>query len=137
MKKLNSVLTVCFLFVLSVAVNGQSKAGADYFKGKWSVLLKGTPNGDAKMIFVLENKQDSITGIVQDSTGMEIAKITNVELKDAEVTLYFNVQNYDVNLLLKKKDDDHVTGSLMGMFEAEGERLKAGKMLQALYRKVD
>jgi hypothetical protein len=135
MKKMNSVFAVCFFLVLSVAVNAQSKAGADYFKGKWSVLLKGTPNGDAKMIFVLENKKDSITGVVQDSTGMEIAKITNVELKDAEVTLYFNVQNYDVNLLLKKKDDDHVTGSLMGMFEAEGERLKAVSKLQSLYRK--
>lgn len=135
MKKFSSIFAALFFLVLSVAVNAQSKAGADYFKGKWSVLLKGTPNGDAKMIFVLENKKDSITGIVQDSTGMEIAKITNVELKDAEVTLYFNVQNYDVNLLLKKKDDDHVTGSLMGMFEAEGERLKATGKLESLYRK--
>ena len=135
MKKFSSIFAALFFLVLSVAVNAQSKAGADYFKGKWSVLLKGTPNGDAKMIFVLENKKDSITGIVQDSTGMEIAKITNVELKDAEVTLYFNVQNYDVNLLLKKKDDDHVTGSLMGMFEAEGERLKATSKLESLYRK--
>jgi len=128
MKKFNVFIAAVLLTLLSGIANAQSKAGADYFKGKWSVLLKGTPDGDAKMIFALENQMDSITGVVQDSTGKEIAKITKTELKDNEVTLYFNVQNYDVNLLLKKKDDDHVTGNLMGMFEAEGDRVKASKL---------
>ena len=124
MKKFTSVLVGILCLVVSVGVNAQSKVGADYFKGKWSVLLKGTPNGDAKMIFVLENRNDSIAGVVQDSTGTEIAKITSAELKDTEVTLYFNTQGYDVNLLMTKKDDDHTTGSLMSMFDAEGERVK-------------
>jgi len=127
MKKFTSVLVGILCLVVSVGVNAQSKVGADYFKGKWSVLLKGTPNGDAKMIFVLENRNDSIAGVVQDSTGTEIAKITSAELKDTEVTLYFNTQGYDVNLLLTKKDDDHTTGSLMSMFDAEGERIKEAK----------
>jgi hypothetical protein len=109
MKKFTSVLVGILCLVVSVGVNAQSKVGADYFKGKWSVLLKGTPNGDAKMIFVLENRNDSIAGVVQDSTGTEIAKITSAELKDTEVTLYFNTQGYDVNLLMTKKDDDHTT----------------------------
>jgi hypothetical protein len=124
MKKQSLIFFLAAALFMSFNSNAQSKPGAEYFKGTWSVLLKGTPNGDAKMIFVLENKNDSISGIVQDTTGTEIAKITNVELKDNEVTLYFNVQSYDVNLLLTKKDDDHVTGSLMNMFDAEGERVK-------------
>jgi len=127
MKKTNSIFVGLFFLVLSIGVNAQSKPGADYFKGKWNVLLKGTPGGDSKMIFVLENNKDSITGIVQDSTGTEIAKITKAELKDNEVTLYFTTQGYDVNLLLTKKDDDHVTGSLMSMFDAEGDRIKVTK----------
>jgi len=127
MKKLVTLSTVLLFLALSINTNAQSKAGADYFKGKWSVLLKGTPGGDAKMIFILENRNDSIVGIVQDTTGAEISKITNVELKDTEVTLYFNAQGYDVNLLLAKKDDDHTTGSLMSMFDAEGERMKDTK----------
>lgn len=121
------MLTGVFFLLLSAGVKAQSKAGADYFKGKWNVLLKGTPNGDAKLIFVLENKNDSIAGIVQDSTGVEISKVTKADLKDNEVTLYFTAQGYDVNLLLTKKDDDHVTGSLMSMFDAEGDRIKAAK----------
>jgi hypothetical protein len=127
MKKFTSVLVGILCLVLSVSVNAQSKAGADYFKGKWSVLLKGTPNGDAKMIFVLENRNDSIVGVVQDTTGAEISKITSAELSDTAVTVYFNAQGYDVNLLLTKKDDDHATGSLMSMFDAEGERIKEEK----------
>ena len=127
MKKLSLFFAGVFSLLLSINVNAQSKTGVDYFKGKWSVVLKGTPGGDAKMTFVLENKSDSIRGVVQDTTGAEVSKITNAELKDNEVTLYFNAQGYDVNLLLKKKDDDHVTGSLMGMFDAEGIRIKEPK----------
>jgi len=124
MKKLNSLFaTLIFLFLLTGA-NAQSKPGAAYFNGKWSVLLKGTPSGDVTLLFVLENRNDSIAGIVQDTTGAEISKITNVELQDSEVTLYFSAQGYDLSLLLKKKDDDHVSGSLMNMFDAEGDRVK-------------
>jgi hypothetical protein len=28
---------------------------------------------------------------------------------------------------MNKKDDDHVSGSLMGMFDADGERIKEAK----------
>ncbi len=124
MKKFSSIFVFITVLFMSFTVNAQSKAGSEYFKGKWSVLLKGTPGGDAKMIFVLESRNDSIIGVVQDSTGTEMTKITSVDLKDNEINLFFTTQGYDVNLLLTKKDDDHVTGSLMSMFNAEGERVK-------------
>jgi len=127
MKKASLFLAGSFLLILSTNVHAQSKTGADYFKGKWNVLIKGTPNGDAKMIFVLENKNDSIVGVVQDTTGAEISKISNAELNDTSVTVYFNAQGYDVNVVMNKKDDDHVSGSLMGMFDADGERVKEAK----------
>jgi hypothetical protein len=79
------------------------------------------------MIFELEKKENTITGVVKDTTGAEISKITSVELKDTEITLFFNAQGYDVNLLLAKKDEDHATGSLMSMFDAAGERIKETK----------
>ena len=127
MKKINVIIAGAFFLLLSMGANAQSKIGADYFAGKWNVLVKGTPNGDSKMIFVLENKNDSIAGVVQDTTGAEIAKITSVELKDNEINVYFTAQGYDVNLLLTRKDNDHTTGSLMSMFDAEGERIKIAK----------
>lgn len=127
MKKLAAIFTGIFFLMLSTNLYAQSKPGAAYFAGKWSVILKGTPGGDAKMIFLLENKNDSISGVVQDTTGVEISKLSNVELADTTVTLYFTAQGYDVSLVLNKKDDDHVSGSLLNMFDADGERIKEMK----------
>ena len=127
MKKISLLVAGLFFLLLSLNVNAQGKKGAEYFAGTWSVLVKGTPNGDSKMNFALENKDGKITGVAQDSTGKEIAKIENAEVKDDEVTVYFNTNGYDVNLNLKKKDDDHATGSLMGMFDAEADRVKKTK----------
>jgi hypothetical protein len=127
MKKVGFLFAAFFLLLLSTKMFAQSKSGADYFKGTWSVLVKGTPNGDAWMIFLLENRNDSITGVVQDTTGTEISKISKVELTDTSANVYFTAQGYDVNLVMNKKDGDHITGSLMSMFDAEGERLKKSR----------
>ncbi len=54
-------------------------------------------------------------------------KFSNAELNDTSVPVYFNAQGYDVNVVMNKKDDDHVSGSLMGMFDADGERIKEAK----------
>jgi len=126
MKKFKAVLVILFVLSITTAVKAQT-SNTEYFSGKWSVILKGTPNGDAKMIFVLEKKVDSLTGVVLDTTGNQISKIDKAELKDSTVTLYFNAQGYDVSLVLNRKDEDHVTGSLLNMFDAEGERIKAKK----------
>lgn len=127
MKKLSLAFAGIFFLLLSLNVSAQVKTGADYFAGKWNVLLKGLPDGDKKMIFVLEKKDDKITGVVQDTSGKEISRLTNAELKENTVTLYFTAQGYDVNLVLNKKDEDHATGNLMGMFDAEGDRIKETK----------
>src|SRR3954453_2736323 len=124
MKKVSLLFAGLFFLLLTVTVHAQSNTGADYFEGKWSVLVKGTPNGDAKMFFVLDKKDSTLTGAVQDSIGKEMSKIDKVELNGDKATVYFNTQGYDVNLEMNKKDDDHVTGSLMGMFDAEGDRVK-------------
>ena len=126
MKKVSLVVAGLFFLLLSIGVHAQT-TGADYFAGKWSVLVKGTPNGDAKMLFVLEKKDSTLTGVVQDSTGKEMSKIDKVDLSGDKATVYFNTQGYDVNLEMNKKDDDHVTGSMMGMFDAEGDRVKSTK----------
>jgi hypothetical protein len=124
MKKIKSI-AIGFLFLLSaVSANAQSKAGADFFAGKWKVLVTGTPYGDLKRIYVLEKNDKTLTGIVQDSTGKEITKCSKVEVKDNEVTLYYQAMGNDVSITLIKKDDDHVTGSVLGQFDAKGERIK-------------
>ena len=124
MKKINSIVIGSLLLLLSVSVNAQSKTGADFFAGKWKVLITGTPYGDLKRIYVLEKNGNALTGIVQDSTGTEITKCSKVDVKDNEVTLYYQAMGNDVSITLIRKDDDHLTGSVLGQFDAKGERIK-------------
>jgi hypothetical protein len=123
MKKASFLITGSFFLFLSINIKAQT-TGADYFTGKWSVLIKGTPNGDARMYVTLEKQDTILAGNIKDSTGQLDTKIDKVELNGDKITLYFNAQGYDVNLEMDKKDDDHVTGSMMGMFDAEGDRVK-------------
>jgi hypothetical protein len=124
MKKANFLSCLLFFLIMSTNMLAQPIPGADYFKGKWSVLIKGTPNGDTRMMVLLENRNDSLAGVVQDSTGTEFSKISKIQLTDTSATIFFTAQGYDVDLVMNKKDNDHITGSLMSMFEAEGERVK-------------
>ncbi|HTD42123.1 MAG TPA: hypothetical protein VK671_15950 [Mucilaginibacter sp.] len=125
MKRLSLILTAVLGLFLSLNANAQ--ATTDYFPGKWNVTVMGTPNGDAKMTFVLERKDGKLTGAVQDSTGKEMTKITQIDEKDKTITAAFTIQSYDVSLTLDPVDDDHVKGSLMGMFDAKGVRVKENK----------
>jgi hypothetical protein len=109
---------------LSFNAQAQSKTGADFFAGKWNVLITGTPYGDLKRVYILEKKDNGLAGTVLDSTGKEISKCSKIEVKDNEVTLYYTAQGTDVSIVLTKKDEDHVTGRAMGMFDAKGERIK-------------
>jgi len=124
MKKIYFLVTVVLLLILGTNVKAQTKTGADYFAGKWNVLISGTPYGDLKRIYVLEKKENSLSGIVQDSTGKEIAKCSKVELQDNQVTLYYQAMGNDVSITLARKDEDHISGSALNLFEAKGERIK-------------
>jgi hypothetical protein len=124
MKNIYLPMTGVFLLLLVTNGNAQSKTGADYFAGKWKVLISGTPYGDLKRVYVLEKKESSLNGIVQDSTGKEIAKCSKVEVQDNQVTLYYQAMGNDVSVTLVRKDDDHVSGTVLNMFEAVGERIK-------------
>ena len=127
MKKLSTCVTAAFLFVLSASTMAQTSSGADYFAGKWNMLVKGLPNGDTKMFVVLDKKDTTLAGTIQDSAGTEISKFSKVELKREGVIVYFTAQGYDVYMSMNKKDEDHVTGSMMDMFDAEGVRTRSAR----------
>lgn len=47
MKKVNLVLVGMSFFLLAIGVSAQTKTSGEYFVGKWSLLVVGTPEGDA------------------------------------------------------------------------------------------
>ena len=126
MKKINLML-VTLVAVAFMATKTQAQtASPNYFIGKWDVLLKGLPQGDAHIKFNLADSAGHLKGVLLDTTAahkdVPLTKIDQAD--DTKVTLFFTTQGYDVNLVLTKKDDDHATGSLMGMFDALAERIK-------------
>lgn len=123
MKKSFLFFAGIFFLLLSISVNAQTKTGADYFVGKWNVLVVGTPNGDAKMLVTLEQVDGKLTGNLSNPGQGEPTKFSNVEVKENSVTVYFTSSGYDVYLFLEKKDDNMVEGSMMDMFDATGARI--------------
>lgn len=125
MRKLSFILVVFALFFGNLVANAQSSE--NFFVGKWKVLTVGTPNGDAKSIVSLERKDGKLTGTMANEGAGETIKFTNVEEKDNSVTVYFSASGYDVYMVLEKKDDNHVKGSMMDMFDVSGERVIEGE----------
>ena len=124
MKKLSLAIGLLSL-LLSFNALAQPKTGADFFSGKWNVLITGTPYGDLKRLYILEKKDNGLAGTVMDgATGKEVSKCSKVEVKNDEVTLYYTSMGNDVSIVLTTKDDDHVTGKAMGTYDATGERVK-------------
>lgn len=122
--KLSLFFAGLFFLVLSFNVQAQTQPPADYFVGKWNVQVEGTPSGDGKMTVVLERKEGKLAGTIINKPGTEPTKVTKIDEAEKSVTLYFNTNGYDVNLTMEKKDDDHVIGNVMGMFDVKGERGK-------------
>ncbi|MES2064789.1 MAG: hypothetical protein V4456_22930 [Bacteroidota bacterium] len=125
MRKLSLIFTVLFALFISLTADAQTKQ--DYYPGKWNIVIAGTPGGDSKMTILLERKDGKLAGVVQDSTGKELTKITTIDEKDKTIIAAFTIQSYDVTLTLDPMDDDHVKGNLMGMFDAKGVRVKESK----------
>jgi hypothetical protein len=124
MKKILSlfVLGAC----IHLTVNAQGKEGAAYFTDNWNVLVKGIPQGDTRFYIALQNKDGQLVGDITDTAGNAVSKVEKTDVTPTTINIYFHAQGYDVTLTLNKKDDDHVTGTLMNMFDAEGQRMKGG-----------
>jgi hypothetical protein len=111
------------IFLLTTASTfAQSQSDIDFFSGKWEIMIKGTQNGDATVILVLEKGGDGLVGSVQDTNGTELSKIARIVVGSDKLNLQFVVQGQSVNVELVKKDDSHVTARY-GNYSAEGQRV--------------
>lgn len=116
MKQITVVFMTLVLFL--VAGNLYANEPADYFVGDWKVVVKGTPSGDADMVLHLERVEGKLTGEMR-TEGVDPSKLQSVDEKEDVVTVSY----YDISLTLKKVDENNLKGSLMGMFDATGERI--------------
>jgi phosphoribosyl-dephospho-CoA transferase len=121
MKKVSVIL---FALIFGLATAGFSQTSPGFFEGKWSVLIKGTPEGDAAMPMRFEAKEGKLKGYFTAKGAQTETEMTLVEAKGDELSMAFTVSGYDVSLVITKKDDDHAIGKLMDMFDVEASRVK-------------
>lgn len=121
MKKASIILVVLFF---GIALNGFSQTAPNYFDGKWSVLIKATPNGDATVPMRFETKDGKTKGYFIPQDAKEETEMVSVNVKGEELTSAFNISGYDVTLVITKKDIDHANGKLMDMFDVEATKVK-------------
>lgn len=115
-------LSILICLLTATTSFAQSQADIDFFAGKWEITIKGTQNGDATVILVLDKGGDGLAGSVQDANGTDLSKISRIVVGSDKLSLQFNVQGQIVNVELTKKDDDHVTVRYGG-YSADGQRV--------------
>ena len=119
---------IAFVMVLlctNVRANPGEKSSEDFFIGKWKVMAYGLPQGDVEMLITFEEKDGKMGGNI--STGEEndeAMAFTKVELEENSITAYYTAQGYDVYFILEKEDGNKVKGTMMDMFDMEGEKVK-------------
>lgn len=123
MKKVSAVILLLFL---GLTLQGFSQtASKDFFAGPWEIQVYNTPNGDAKLITTLTRVDGKLTGILSNSADPSIPKMTIEEVieKPDSILILFYDEGTDVNIDLRKKDENNLEGTLMGMFTAKAQRV--------------
>ncbi|RWY49353.1 hypothetical protein [Mucilaginibacter gilvus] len=123
MRKFNLMLAGLMAFMF-IATKVQAQTTPGFYAGKWDVLIKGTPNGDVTLRFTLTEKDGKLDGSFVDPESKKDVPVSKIEVAEGKATIYFTISTYDVNLAMDKVDDTHIKGSLMGMFDSTGERVK-------------
>jgi hypothetical protein len=116
------ILCIILLFITAPGAFAQSQDDIDFFAGKWEIMIKGTQNGDATVILVLDKGADGLTGSIQDTNGVELSKVARIVVGHEKLNLQFVVQGQSVSVELVKKDENHVTVRY-GNYSADGQRL--------------
>ncbi len=119
MKTISKIIVGMMFLFTAFAVNAQAEEKS--LVDTWTVLVEGTPSGDATIIISLEEKDGKVVGIVKQE-GKPDTQATRVELKEDEVTVYWVSGGYDVYCYLEKVEEDKLEGSLMDMFDAYATR---------------
>lgn len=125
---MNKSIIILLTLFFGITLNGlsQNTTPKDFFVGKWEFTVMGTPNGDAKFSTNLTRKDGKLTGELSDPANPTKEKIAITKIEDSadKITIYFTSSGYDVNLEMSKADENTLKGSMMGMFDVKGIRLK-------------
>jgi cytochrome c len=97
-----------------------------FYPGKWNTTMIGTPGGDVKLVMTLTNENNKLSGTMLSTAAADkpvpLDKVE--ESQDGGINIYFEANGMKLNMQLSKKDEDNLTGKLMGMFDVTAQRIK-------------
>ncbi len=123
MKK-SFIFSLILIFSVFISFSQSIDTSNDFFSGKWNVLTKGTPQGDAQMILELERIDGKFQGRLGSgqNDSIEWNKLTKVIEGENNITINFIGAGYDVHIFLKKVDENKAHGYLMDVYETVATR---------------
>lgn len=126
---MKGILTLLTAVLFSITgLNAQTTSTPESFlEGKWSVFVKGTPQGDVTMPVRFEVKEGKLKGYYTDLESKAEKPMDTAYFENEKYVMGFVVMGYDLKFVMAKKTDDSMTGSLMDMFDVEATRVKEEK----------
>jgi hypothetical protein len=127
---MKGILTLLTAVLFSITgLNAQTTSTPESFlEGKWSVFVKGTPQGDVTMPVRFEVKEGKLKGYYTDLESKAEKPMDTAYFENEKYVMGFVVMGYDLKFVMAKKTDDSMTGSLMDMFDVEATRVKEEKI---------
>lgn len=125
-KRIQTIIMVVMAFVfVTIQSNAQDQNFEQFYLGKWQLTAYGLPQGDIEMLVMFEKKDGKMCGKISTvDDNSEAIAFTKVELEGGSITAYYTAQGYDVYFVLEQEEGGKVKGSMMDMFDMEGEKVK-------------
>ncbi|UJP66151.1 hypothetical protein [Mongoliitalea daihaiensis] len=122
MKKLISLFTMlCLAMTMAVA---EGSNNPDYFVGEWDLMIEGTPQGDVRVIMVLEKVEGKLKGKFTVAGTDQETTLSSISEGTDSISFSFFAEGYDLYMSLNANGDDAVKGYLVDQFPVSGKRLK-------------
>lgn len=125
-KKINAIIMIVMALVfVAIESNAQDQNLEQFYLGKWKVTAFGLPQGDIEMLVTFEKKDGKMCGNISTvEDNADTMAFTKVELDKGSITAYYTAQGYDVYFVLEQDEGGQVKGSMMDMFDMEGEKIE-------------
>tara|TARA_R100001143_G_scaffold63595_1_gene73222 strand:- start:40725 stop:41117 length:393 start_codon:yes stop_codon:yes gene_type:complete len=117
------ILMLGTIFSANIMAQGDTASDVDYFADNWEVMLMGTPSGDVSMIFHLTREDGKLKGEITNEYNDDVAEIESIVEREDSITFYWTAEGHYINVDFKIVDENSMTGSLMGMFNATADRV--------------
>jgi hypothetical protein len=124
MRKLQFMAVIVLMTIFTGKSFAQTASPAQFFLGKWTITIMGTPDGDVTLNTEFAMKGDTLVGYSAKTDKQDRLDFRNIVAKEKSIFFEFSAQGYDLSLELIKKDDDNLEGKLMDMFDTKAKRKK-------------